>query len=171
MKIKHDNRAGMAIPLVLGFIFVATILGTTLLFLSKTRGADTVRTVGRFQHLHLTQMGISEALGIIKPLRITEVIAKRGPRWSFNTPQQEFGNATGWCEVKVETRGESELEITSTGCWQERGAPLRRRSFSCVAHYRENRDSDSNRYRTIVKIEGEWKVGKFSEELTESASE
>lgn len=171
MKNTQKASSGMAIPLVLGFIFVATLLGTTLLFLSKTRGADTIRTVGRFQHQHLTQMGVSEALAIIKPLRMTEVIAKRGPRWRFNTSQQEFGNATAWCEVKVETRGESELEITSTGFWQERDAPPRRRSFSCVARYNETRGSDSNGYRTLVKIEGEWKVGRFSEELPESAGE
>ncbi|KAF1080323.1 MAG: hypothetical protein GQF41_3491 [Candidatus Rifleibacterium amylolyticum] len=171
MKRNNSKRAGMAIPLVLGFIFVATILGTTLLFLSKTRGADTIRTVGRFQHQHLTQAGISEALGIIKPLRITEVIAKRGPRWDFNTPQQEFGNATGWCEVEVETRGENELHITSTGCWQERGAPLRRRSFSCAARYNETRSSESSRYNTMVKIEGEWKIGRFQEAQPERAEE
>ncbi|PKL48604.1 MAG: hypothetical protein CVV42_09025 [Candidatus Riflebacteria bacterium HGW-Riflebacteria-2] len=168
MKKTYHRKAGMAIPLVLGFIFVATILGSTLLFLSKSRGADTVRTIGRFQHQHLTQMGVSEALAIIKPMRISEVIAKRGPNWSFNTAQQEFGNATGWCEVKVETRGDSELEISSVGCWQERGAPPRRRGFSCVARYSETRDSDSNRYRTVVKIEGEWKVGRFREELPEA---
>lgn len=160
-----DSRHGMAIPMVLGFIFVATILGTTLLFLSKTRGADTVRTIGRFQHQHLTQSGLSEALAKIKPLRISEVIAKHGVQWNFSTPQQTFGNAVGWCEVAVKTVGDSEFEIISTGCWQDRDSPPQRRSFSCVARYRETRNTESNIYRTMVKIHGEWKVGKFSEEL------
>ncbi|OGK10277.1 MAG: hypothetical protein A2W80_08330 [Candidatus Riflebacteria bacterium GWC2_50_8] len=164
----NDKRHGMAIPMVLGFIFVATILGTTLLFLSKTRVADTVRTVGRFQHQHLTQSGLSEALAIIKPLRISEVIAKRGPQWTINTPQQNFGNALGWCEVTVKTIGDSELKIISTGCWQERDSLPVRRSFSCSARYTEARSTESSIYRTIVKINGEWKVGDFSEELPES---
>ncbi|PKL43448.1 MAG: hypothetical protein CVV41_10340 [Candidatus Riflebacteria bacterium HGW-Riflebacteria-1] len=166
-----DKRAGMAIPMVLGFIFVATILGTTLLFLSKTRGADTVRTIGRFQHQHLTQSGLSEALAIIKPMRISELIANRGVQWNFNTVQQNFGNAVGWCEVTVKTRGSSELEIVSTGCWQDRDSPLLRRSFSCVARYSETRSTESNLYLTMVKINGEWKVGNFSEELPKSDNE
>lgn len=161
----------MAIPLVLGFILVATLLGTTLLFLSKTRGADMIRIVGRFQHQHLTQMGISEALAIIKPLRITEVIAKRGPSWGFNTSHNQYGKATGWCEVKIETRGESELVITSTGIWQEPSAPPRRRKFSCVARYNETRSSDSNGYHTQVRIEGEWKIALFRERLPEANEE
>ncbi|MBU1107329.1 MAG: hypothetical protein KKB51_11720 [Candidatus Riflebacteria bacterium] len=165
------GRKGLAIPLVLGFIFVAMIMGTTLLFLSRSRGADTVRTVGRFQHQHLTQMGINEALAIIKPLRISEIIAKRGVEWNFRTAERTFGNAVGWCEVQVKTRGKSELDITSVGCWQDRDSPPRRRGFSCLARYRENRTSESSRYSTTVKIEGEWTVENFKEDLSQLAPE
>lgn len=168
MKTLYGKKRGMAIPLVLGFVLVSTLLGTTLLFLSKNRGADAVRTVGRFQHWHMTQMGLSQALATIKTMRFSEIIAKKGLEWSFNTGHEKFGKADGWCEVKVKTRGDSEVEITSTGCWQDHNSPLRRRSFSCTARYHETRNTESSRYSTMVKIEGEWKISRFSEDIPDS---
>lgn len=162
------KKQGMAIPMVLGFILIATILGTSLLFMSRTRGSESHRNVGRLQLIHITQLGLHEALVLIKPFRITEIIKKRGPEWQLKTVKLQYGRATAWCEVQVKTRGSSELEIESVGHWLEKGAPEQKRSISCRARYAEKISEDAGRrFSTNVKIEGEWKLESFVESMVE----
>ncbi len=162
------STRGMAIPMVLGFILVATILGSSLIFMSRNTGNDSHRNVGRLQLINITQQGLHEALVIIKPMRITEIIAKKGPSWEFKTSKIQYGRAVAWCEVKVKTLGSSELEIESIGHWQEKSGGIQKKKVSCRARYKETiRESSGRHFSTNVEIEGEWKIEGFVENLDE----
>lgn len=162
------KNKGMAIPLVLGFILVTTILGTSLLFLSRTRGSESHKNIGRLQIIHVSQMGLQKALAAIKPLRMTEYMSQRGQEWKFKTSQMQYGRAVSWCEVTVKTRGINELEIESIGHWLEKGAPARKSAIACRARYKEIISKESaGRFSTITKIEGEWKIENFVEKTVD----
>jgi hypothetical protein len=162
------NADGMAIPMVLGFILVATILGSTLIFMTRTKGADVHRTVSRFQHIHVTQIGLIEALAIIKPMRMNELISKRGTEWELKVAPQAYGTASGWSVVKVKTRGSGKLEISSTGYWQDKNSEPVLRNLSCLATYEESLVTTEGRYGTNVNIQGSWKVDRFKEDRLKS---
>lgn len=154
--------------MVMGFILVATILGSSLIFMSRNTGNDSHRNVGRLQLINITQLGLHEALVIIKPMRITEIIAKKGPAWEFKTSKHYFAKAVAWSEVKVKTLGTSELEIESTGHWQEKSGAIQKKTVVCRARYKETiREIQGSRFSTIVEIEGEWKLEGFVENLSE----
>jgi type II secretory pathway component PulK len=158
--MKH--RKGMAIPLVLGFLFVAMILGATLIFTTRARTADTQKALIRLQHRHLTQSGLNLALSQIKPRRINELIENNGRSWKIITPREKFGKAEAWCEVRLKIRGENEILVRSDGYWHERGQKPKLQNFSCTATYREY----TNRHLSgRTRIHGEWKIRNFREDL------
>lgn len=149
-------RSGLAIPIVLAFIFVATILGSTLIFFSRTRGYDSSRSIQRLQLIHLAQVGLNEALSQIKPLRMQEIIDKKGREWRFKVPVQKFGRSEGLCEVQVKVQGTADLEIVSTGIWKEKGGNEQKLIMGARLGYYENSYYESG-YESRLKIESEWK--------------
>lgn len=155
------RNTGMAIPVVLGFIFVAMIFGSTMIFVSRARVADTKRNFNRLQHMHCTRMGINEALAVIKPMTLSEIITTRGENWSLIVPEQKFGKAISWCEVRIERKGKDELAISSTGFWKEGKAGPIKRICMCILRYMEERHPD--KYGKD-RIHGEWKALKFRED-------
>ncbi len=160
------RKSGMAIPMVLGFVFVATIMGSTLIFLSRVSGSNTKKSTARLQHIHFAQMGITSALAAIKPMKISEIEKKHGRAWKIKMPQQKIGKDIGWYEVKIIPRGDKELQITSAGFWLEPGSQPMKRQFSCTGIYKETRTTEyASRFGTKVRVEGEWKFERFKESM------
>ncbi len=158
------KKQGMAIPLVLGFIVVSALLGSSLLFLSRTRNTNTHKNIGRLQLIHVAQMGLHEALVFIKPLRFSEFKTQKGDEWKFKTQIKNFGRASSWCEVCVKIGGYNRLEIESIGHWKEKNSSEQKKSFSCDARYSEKVTTGaSSRFSSNTKIEGEWKLENFIE--------
>ena len=155
-------RAGLAIPVVLGFIMVAFLMGSTLVFMSRASVADSQRLLARLQHLHCAEMGINEALNRIKPKTLAELRQAHGPVWRFSLPERNFGKAVGWCDVAVHMRDGEGIRIVSVGKWRDQKLGTEKlRGFSCLARYREDRRLDENNRLIII---GEWKVDRFRED-------
>lgn len=160
MKVFFRANRGMAIALVLGFLLVAGILGTTLLFVSRSKAADTQRTIARLQRSHIAQSGLIMALAEIKPRSFEEVVASKGRNWTIKPPAAKFGKATGKCVVNVKVQGEDTLVINSTSFWSEGESKEQTLEISCIAIYSESQETlQFGRTR----ITGEWKVRRFRE--------
>ena len=166
--MKPKAATGLAIPLVLGFILVAFTLGSTLVFSSRATVAGAFRLHGRLQHLHVTEMGMNEALSRIKPNSILSLRNAQGAVWRFQTPEKTFGKAQAWCEVEVLLRDGDGLKIVATGKWQEaKGSPPQQRILALRGRYRESRGLGA---QGQIVIKGEWKFDRF-QDLTREAPE
>lgn len=160
MKATLRTNRGMAIALVLGFLLVAGVLGTTLLFVSRTKAADTQRTIARLQRSHIAQSGLIMALAEIKPKSLQEIISSKGKNWTLKTAATKFGKASGRCVVDVKTQGKDTLVISSTSYWSEGESGEKTLDISCIAIYSESQEMlQFGRTR----ITGEWKIRRFRE--------
>ena len=151
-------RQGMAIAVVLGFIFTALILGATLLFVSRAgvHEADTLQQ--RMQHFALAEAGLAEALAKIKIRPLRALIDEHGPRWTFSTAEQSFGKAKGQCRVSCRQKSDRELIITVDAEMATAKGPPRVLVWQCRARYREYQERTG---RNRILTRGRWTIEGF----------
>lgn len=157
--IKKQDSSGMAIALVLGFVFVAMIMGSTLIFVSRARIADSQRIYGRLQHFHVAHSGISAMLSRVKTKTFQEVKEEYGRKFDFQLPRTSFGNAEAWCEVSIEQAGDNTFKVVSRGFWDEPEIGVRMHGLTFDIEYDEQIVPFGRNRR---QIRGEWKIIRFS---------
>ncbi|MFZ2955485.1 MAG: hypothetical protein WA705_01115 [Candidatus Ozemobacteraceae bacterium] len=112
-----NNRPGMAIPMVLGLIVVAGILGSTLWMSGRVGATRANRSIDMLQLTHVAEAGITEGF-----LRLKKDILQKKPfeqiRISDISREIPLERRTGMCEGKVVPLGSGRFRMTSKGWFQ-----------------------------------------------------
>ena len=105
---------GMAIPLVLGMIVVAGILGSTIWLSGRVGNRRVNQTISRLQLNSLTEAGISRGFAKLK-LKLKKGGLLKKIEISPFTTSFSLKNGEGSCITKVEYIGKEKFKIVSTG--------------------------------------------------------